>query len=406
MSQIKIYLCLPILNESENIGRLLQSLKQQSFQNFELIACVNQLDSWWETEDKIAQCIDNQKSIEILSSKYTFPVITIDKSSKGNGWQGKQKGVGWARKMAMDKAASLGEKDDIILSIDADTFYPNNFLETVKSIFLNQKKIVGLANPYYHKLTADENANRAILRYEIYMRNYAINMLLIDNPYHYTALGSAMGTTVAIYKKMGGISPKVSGEDFYFLQKLRKFGSLADYNAVKVYPASRFSDRVNFGTGPAMIKGDAGDWSSYPIYHFQLFEKIKKTYDLFPELFLSDCETPMTAFLQNQLKKEDIWSALRKNYKTKEQFVKACSTLVDGLRILQFLKQEVENENLIQEQNLKDNLMYFSKIKSIYSIEFERFTQVVDFKNLSFLIELREALVNFEYSLRKMKSKY
>lgn len=406
MNQIKIYLCLPILNESENIAGLLNDLQEQSFQNFELIACVNQLDSWWGLADKKEQCIDNQKSIEILSKKQSFPVSIIDKSSKGNGWQGKQKGVGWARKLAMDKAASEGAKQDIILSIDADTYYPNNYLESALEIFSNQKNIVGLANPYYHKLTADDKANRAILRYEIYMRNYAINMLLIDNPYHFSALGSAMGTTIAIYKRMGGISPKASGEDFYFLQKLRKFGPLADFNTVKVYPASRFSDRVNFGTGPAMIKGNSGDWSSYPIYHFQLFEKIKMTYDLFPKLFIQDHETPMTSFLQNQLKKEDIWSALRKNYKSKEQFVNACSTLVDGLRILQFLKQEAEIIYPNQEQNLKDNLLYFSKIESIYNVEFEQFAEVIDFQNLSFLIELRKAFVNFEYSLRQVKSKY
>ena len=48
----------------------------------------------------------------------------------------------------------------------------------------------------------------------------------------------------------------------------------------------------------------------------------------------------MTAFLQNQLKIDDIWGPLRKNFKTEELFVKACAERVDGLRILQFLKSE------------------------------------------------------------------
>lgn len=405
MSQEKIFLCLPVLNESENISTLLKCLENQSYKNFELIACVNQAEAWWAKPEKIDQCFDNQKSIGILQKDYDFPIIIIDKSSRGNGWQGKQKGVGWARKLAMDKAASLGEKNELLLSIDADTEYPKEYLESVHSIFKQNKKIVGLANPYYHKLTENENANRAILRYEIYMRNYAINMLLLDNIYHFTALGSAMGTTVSIYKKMGGISPKASGEDFYFLQKLRKYGPLADYNTVKVYPASRFSDRVNFGTGPAMIKGDNGDWSSYPIYHYRLFDKIKKTYEAFPQLYTVDIETPMSNFLRKQLKREEIWVALRNNYKTKEQFTNACSTLVDGLRILQFLKHEAVQNHQNQEENLADNLLYFSSFDNSESINLSRLSSQVDFNDISFLTSIREVFVNFEYSLRKMKSK-
>ena len=64
MSKTKIFLCLPILNESENIPDLLTVLKKQSFQNFELIACVNQPEEWWNDTNKVNQCFDNQKSIE------------------------------------------------------------------------------------------------------------------------------------------------------------------------------------------------------------------------------------------------------------------------------------------------------------------------------------------------------
>jgi hypothetical protein len=404
MKESKIFVSLPILNESENISELLNSLKKQTFKNFDLVACVNQPDEWWERPEKLNLCIDNQKSIDILKNENQFPIII--KCSKGNGWQGKQKGVGWARKLAMDKAASLGSDLDIILSIDGDTEYPQNYFSSVADIFVRKPNIVGIANPYYHRLTKDKEANLAILRYEIYMRNYAINMLLIDNPYHFTALGSAMATTIGTYNRMGGISPKSSGEDFYFLQKLSKFGELEHWNDQKVYPAARFSDRVNFGTGPAMIKGNTGDWSSYPIYHFKLFEKVKKTYDAFPYLFEKEIVTPMTIFLQNQLKKGEIWQPLRKNYKAKEQFAKACTILVDGLRILQFLKQDVDTNENQQTKNLSDNLLYFSSISNEYSSYLKDLATSVDFSNLSSLKNIRDTLVDFEYSYRKMKSKH
>ena len=147
---------------------------------------------------------------------------------------------------------------------------------------------VALSNPYYHKLTGAEAEDRAILRYEIYMRNYAINMLLINSPYAFTAMGSAIALPVSSYKAIGGLTPKLSGEDFYFLQKLRKYGNINIHNKEKVYPAARFSDRVFFGTGPAMIKGNDGDWESYPIYHIQLFKNIERTYESFEILFKND----------------------------------------------------------------------------------------------------------------------
>ena len=110
-----------------------------------------------------------------------------------------------------------------------------------------------------------------------------------------------------------------------------------------VYPKGRLSDRVGFGTGPAIEKGMDGNWNSYPIYKTEYFENIKKTFDLFPTLFEEDVDTPLTSFLQKQFNTDDIWSPLRNNYKDVKQFVRACETKVDGLRILQYLKSTCED---------------------------------------------------------------
>jgi hypothetical protein len=48
-----IHVALPVLNESENIGKLLKCLKMQSLTNFKLIVCANQYDSWWDNPDKV-----------------------------------------------------------------------------------------------------------------------------------------------------------------------------------------------------------------------------------------------------------------------------------------------------------------------------------------------------------------
>jgi hypothetical protein len=116
---------------------------------------------------------------------------------------------------------------------------------------------------------------------------------------------------------------------------------------------------VFFGTGPAMIKGNSGCWESYPIYHHSLFEKIKETYDIIPELFTKDIETEFIDFLKTQYKTDDLWSPLRKNFKTLPQFTRAFHEKADGLRILQFLKAKNSEAGISDERALKGNLEAF-----------------------------------------------
>jgi len=211
---------------------------------------------------------------------------------------------------------------------------------------------MALANPYYHNLVGDEALNRAILRYEIYMRYYALNMRTTGSPYCFTPLGSAMAAPVWACKKIGGLTPKKSGEDFYFLQKLTKTGKVIMYNNEIVYPGTRVSDRVFFGTGPALIKGLAGEWSAYPLFKQQLFEQVKQTIEMFPRLHYSPCPTPMDNFLLNQFGSKDIFAPLRTNHKDIGRFIKACHEKIDGLRILQFLKDGQSKLESKDENNL------------------------------------------------------
>jgi hypothetical protein len=357
---------------------------------------VNQPEEWWNEEEGQQKCLDNQKSMDLLNESGLEKEI-IDRSSRGSGWTGKKRGVGWARKLTMDRAAELSNPDDLIVSVDADTYYPSEYFQSLSDLFAQNTHFTIHSNPYYHPLTGRKEEDEAILRYEVYMRVYHINMMLIDNPYAFSALGSAMVCTAAQYRKMGGISPKLSGEDFYFIQHMRKNGPVSHYNEVKVYPKARFSDRVNFGTGPAMIKGNSGDWSSYPFYPPQQFQNIKKTYQSFHLLFEKDVDTPMSAFLQNQLKKENPWQSLRENFKTTEKFAQACMQLVDGLRILQYLKSEHSNNSRGDAQDLLENLQYFSSLRNDLQISEYDEEKILSFESLKIL---RDQLEKLELSLR------
>jgi len=401
MKYQKAWIALPALNEFDYIHELIACLNRQTFRQFEFVVCVNQPDAWWEIPGKIDVCDNNVKTLEYLKSlNCDFKISVIDHATRGKGWEEGKSGVGWARKTVMDFIISKTSTDDIIISLDADTVFNENYFAEVIDQFNRNPDAVGMAVPYYHKLTDDVRANKAILRYEIYMRHYIINLFRIQNPYAFTALGSAMAVPVWAYKAIKGLTPKSSGEDFYFLQKLRKYGKLLLWNEEKVFPAARFSDRVFFGTGPAMIKGDAGDWSSYPIYEVALFDEVKKTTDSFSAIRKENMETPMTDFLLEQFNTDDLWNPLRKNFHTETQFIKACHEKVDGLRILQYLKQRQKEIGKSDDDGMKEFLFTFYPDFVVKSkIDFHNFT----FQNaeISELDEIRNFLEQKENLYRK-----
>jgi hypothetical protein len=348
----KIYIALPVMNELALLPRLLSDLSNQTLKPEEMVVCINQPDSWWKDPDKRQACQENQDTLDLLIPEHKFKLTLIDRCSPGSGWQGKQSGVGWARKTVMDYIIAKASDEDIIISLDADTTFSPGYLMSVAQNLASHPEATGLSIPYYHKLTGTDGLlDRAMLRYEIYMRCYAINLWRIGSPYSFSALGSAIAIPVWAYKAIGGMTPQKSGEDFYFLQKLRKFGPLLFWNEEKVFPETRLSDRVFFGTGPALIKGIKGEWSSYPIYSMFHFDEVRTTYGLFDQLFVKDISTPMSPFLET-IFGQNFWQPLRKNSRTVERFVKACHQKIDALRILQYLKWKNEQYPSIAEEQL------------------------------------------------------
>lgn len=334
------HVAIPMMDELENLPALVDCLQKQSFRNFDVYVCVNQPDSWWHDDEKLPVCQRNQATIEHLQTIENLPITIIDRSSRGHGWPAKRQGVGYARKELFDSILQTASDNDIIVSMDGDSIFAPKYLASLATQFAKHPCLSAIAAPYYHPLPKEKEHTRSLLRYEIYMRHYLINMLLIGNPYAFTAIGSAMAFGVAAYRRCGGITPLQGGEDFYLMQKLCKTGKVSVFNTEIMYPLGRPSQRVPFGTGPAVMKTVAEQQMSYPFFATASFEKVRQTFDLFPSLYENDLVTPMTDFLCRQLKTDDLWGPLRKNFKTRELFVKACSERIDGLRILQFLKSE------------------------------------------------------------------
>lgn len=354
-----ISVAIPALAESANLPQLVDSLMCQTIKDFDVYICVNNPESWRSSDDEKVHnmYLDNQLSLDYLHHvAVSLPQLhIIDCSSPTRGWLGKKHGVGWARKTIMDAIIRDHDDNELVVSLDADTDFDEKYLESVLNAMNSHSDCDAFAVPYYHPLCGTEKTDRAMLRYEIYMRHYLVNMLAIkhrlsvlyasqygiyntDFPYAFTALGSAMVFSLWAYRRVGGYTPLQGGEDFYLMQKFAKTGRmLLSCNEV-VRPQGRVSSRVPFGTGPAIAKGVDSMEDSYPLYPHEAFEAIAETYTLFPRLYEENVDTPMMAFLCSQLKTDDLWQPLRKNFKSCDLFVHACQERVDGLRILQFLK--------------------------------------------------------------------
>jgi hypothetical protein len=389
----RLHIAIPLLRESNQILSLLENIQAQTNTHFRVYFCINQPDHWWEDPVYIQDCIDNAKTHRIINETANFDFEIIDKFSKGNGWERKKSGVGWARKVLYDRIIQSADPDDVIISLDADTRFSPSYFQSISDIFQSFPSKSAICIPYYHRLTGDEVLDRNILRYEIYLRSYFLNLSLIGSPYAFTAIGSAMAFPVWAYRKTGGMKPYESGEDFYLMQKFKKSGEIMQCLSQSVYPSARFSDRVPFGTGPAMIEGANGNWSKYPVFRKESFEKIQQFYHLLPLLFLRDTESPLDSFFQFRFGSTGLWSGIRKNSKTQKQFIKKVHQKFDGLRILQFLRFD---------QDEKSDEMHFEELyQTLFPAEnFRKSPLSFQKSSVSFLDTIRNNLYHYENEIR------
>ena len=333
-----------MLDELETVEELLGCLNRQRDVEFSLWVCVNQPEEWHQSANQWERkAVDaNEATLSLL--RKVDGINLIDRSSVGCGWVGKQRGVGWARKTLFDQIASCYDEDELIVSLDADTLFASDYLANILDAMNRHSDSSAIAVPYWHILSGEEPIDRRMLRYECYMRHYMLNMLAIESPYAFTALGSAIVFPLWAYKKVRGITPLQGGEDFYLMQKFAKTGRVELLGGL-VQPQGRSSQRVPFGTGPAVSLSMEEQAVRYPFYSAEAFANVYKTCQMFEMLYERDVDTPLTQFLQQQIKTSDIWEPLRSNYRSRDKFVRACNERLDGLRILQYLKtQPIEQD--------------------------------------------------------------
>jgi hypothetical protein len=192
-------------------------------------------------------------------------------------------GVGFARKTGMDEAVrrfnSIKKDYGIIVSLDADCKLDKNYFDEIFEYYKWNPNSGACTIQFKHDFNQNiysEEVISACVLYEIYLRYFRLALKLCGFPYPLHTIGSCFSVKAESYIKAGGMSNRQGGEDFYFLHKLALMTQIGVINKVLVFPSPRISDRVPFGTGPAVNK--IIKENKYNVYNFKLFEILKTFY--------------------------------------------------------------------------------------------------------------------------------
>jgi hypothetical protein len=120
------------------------------------------------------------------------------------------------------------------------------------------------------------------------MRYYRNALKYAGFPHAMYTIGSCFAVLASAYIAVGGMNRRQAGEDFYFLHKLVQYGNVGNIVSTKVYPSSRISDRVPFGTGPALKRWMDGDTSLCSTFPLSLFGELDKLFRLVEGFYLDD----------------------------------------------------------------------------------------------------------------------
>ncbi len=214
-----------------------------------------------------------------------FDAVVIDRFSSGQQIPIKQ-GVGLARKIGSDVACKIINDGNLnipwIYSADADAHLPENYfsLKKTPSTAPNLPAKKQEYSACVFDFTHSKNNSRESIATQLYeqgLKYYRSGLLWAGSPYAFYTLGSTLAFTPEAYCKVRGFPKKPGAEDFYLLNKLAKVGAVYYEPEIIVLLDSRISERIPFGTGPAVKKiiTLAENNEAYHYYAPQIFGALK-----------------------------------------------------------------------------------------------------------------------------------
>ena len=270
-------------------------------------------------------------------------VLLIDQFSEGLRIPEKQ-GVGLARKMACDIACELIVHQLIryewIFTTDADTSLPENYFLALQ----NNAQTQHSAAVYDFKHQGGNTAiSEATKLYEKSLNYYVAALQWAGSRYGFHTIGSCIAIKAQAYMQARGYPKRAGGEDFYLLNKLAKLGEILRIKDCILAIDARLSDRVPFGTGPAVEK--ILQAQDYNYYHPQVFKELKALLTASELLFNYRHKTqqwlgqlsPQLQWALAEIGIEGFFNHLNTQIKTAEQCKYHWHDWLDGFKTLKLI---------------------------------------------------------------------
>lgn len=339
---------IPSLAEGDSLFATLQSLEANPAEwteRFLVLVVVNHGEQVSEEEKNL-----NLKDLVHLRKIAEFSKLSlawVDAASPGLEVPAKQAGVGFARKLGMDLALSFldWQTGPLLICLDADTLVETNYLQTIETHFRNSQ-LGAAVLPFRHQTAEGLGQQAAIDRYELFLRSYVYGLRLAGSPYAFNSVGSAIACRGQAYVRCGGMNNRKAGEDFYFLQKLAKTDGVDLLTGTTVFPESRVSERVPFGTGRSMGRLLNGDTQCVLFYPDAVFRVLAGWLNVVEQNLSEDADiiiarakeiSPVLAGYLEQVGWTSSWPRLQANHQTEERRAEAFHIWFDGFRTLRLI---------------------------------------------------------------------
>lgn len=342
---------IPAIAEFENIKELLSSLARSDEKYFYETLFLFVINNLKSSEMQVKE--DNRNALNYLSGLINknseLNIGLVDASSEGIEMPEKEGGVGLARKIGMDLALTVfdynSSRKKILICLDADCTVAKNYLTSIVHSF-SRSNFHAACVQYEHKLSEELKHKQAIICYEIFLRYYLLGLIYAGSPFAFPTIGSTMVCDFESYIQVGGMNKKKAAEDFYFMEKLGKIAHVEKIDSTKVYPSSRPSWRVPFGTGQRVNRFLKETQDEYVLYDPVTFVALKRWIDLFHSeeileageylRLANEIDNPLHKFLVlNSF--EESWNRILSGSKSKEQIMKQKQMWFDGFRTLKLI---------------------------------------------------------------------
>jgi hypothetical protein len=173
-----------------------------------------------------------------------------------------------------------------------------------------------------------------------------IGLSYAGSPYAFHSIGSTMACSADGYTDVRGMNRRRAAEDFHFLNKLAKVGKIGTITETTVFPSSRPSGRVPFGTGRSMLRFLTGGTDEYRLYDPRIFVILREWLaametdpDKEPETILGAANR-IHARLEEYLRLSRFatdWTVIRKNCRDAGHLRRQFHVWFDGLKTLKLV---------------------------------------------------------------------